>query len=82
MLTSQVGKCLATFVARALLELYIDECAKRKDNCDHDCINTPGSFRCACKDGYVLQEDGKACESKKLFLNISFSMQSNVFFSD
>ncbi|GFY66053.1 epidermal growth factor-like protein 8 [Trichonephila inaurata madagascariensis] len=42
----------------------IDECAKREDNCDHDCINTPGSFRCACKDGYVLQEDGKTCEKR------------------
>ncbi|GFT09895.1 epidermal growth factor-like protein 8 [Nephila pilipes] len=43
----------------------IDECAKRKDDCDHDCINTPGSFKCVCRDGYVLQEDGKTCERWK-----------------
>ncbi|CAL1268259.1 unnamed protein product [Larinioides sclopetarius] len=40
----------------------LDECSKRKDACDHECINTVGSFRCLCKDGYKLLEDGKTCE--------------------
>ncbi|XP_071997315.1 fibulin-7 isoform X3 [Engystomops pustulosus] len=30
--------------------------------CVHACINTPGSFRCACPAGYKLLGDGKNCE--------------------
>lgn len=29
--------------------------------CHHRCINTPGSFRCECLPGYVLQEDAFTC---------------------
>lgn len=25
------------------------------------CINTPGSFKCDCPDGYELQSDGRTC---------------------
>ncbi|XP_020843192.1 fibulin-7 isoform X1 [Phascolarctos cinereus] len=30
--------------------------------CMHNCINTPGSFRCSCPNGYRTLEDGKSCE--------------------
>ncbi|NXF37265.1 FBLN7 protein, partial [Nyctibius bracteatus] len=30
--------------------------------CAHACVNLPGSYRCACPDGYVLLGDGKSCE--------------------
>ncbi|XP_078505162.1 fibulin-7 [Lissotriton helveticus] len=30
--------------------------------CMHTCINTPGSFRCSCPNGYRLLGDGKSCE--------------------
>uniref|UniRef100_A0A5F8G7T8 Fibulin 7 n=1 Tax=Monodelphis domestica TaxID=13616 RepID=A0A5F8G7T8_MONDO len=30
--------------------------------CMHNCINTPGSFRCSCPAGYRTLEDGKSCE--------------------
>ncbi|KAG8583224.1 hypothetical protein GDO81_008324 [Engystomops pustulosus] len=30
--------------------------------CVHACINTPGSYRCACPAGYKLLGDGKNCE--------------------
>lgn len=29
--------------------------------CQHDCVNTEGSYRCSCKVGYSLQLDGKTC---------------------
>ncbi|XP_037095237.1 fibulin-2 isoform X1 [Syngnathus acus] len=29
--------------------------------CHHRCVNTPGSFRCECFPGYVLQEDALTC---------------------
>ena len=36
-----------------------DECATGRHNCQHNCINTPGSFRCACPDGYT--RNGMTC---------------------
>ncbi|CAB1329323.1 unnamed protein product [Coregonus sp. 'balchen'] len=40
----------------------VDECqVYQRTLCHHRCINTPGSFRCACYPGYVLQQDTASC---------------------
>ncbi|XP_040915678.1 fibulin-2-like [Toxotes jaculatrix] len=40
----------------------VDECQIDEGNiCHHKCINTPGSYRCECFPGYVLQEDAITC---------------------
>ncbi|KAM4737714.1 LOW QUALITY PROTEIN: fibulin-2-like [Anableps anableps] len=45
----------------------MDECLINKGNiCDHRCINTPGSFRCECFPGYVLQENGLSCRQERM----------------
>jgi len=43
----------------------IDECALKVARCAKNaaCINTPGSYRCECQDGYQLNER-HMCESK------------------
>nr|XP_025724426.1 fibulin-7 [Callorhinus ursinus] len=41
-------------------ELYGQEGRPRL--CMHTCINTPGSYRCACPSGYRTLADGKSCE--------------------
>uniref|UniRef100_H3BES4 Thrombomodulin n=1 Tax=Latimeria chalumnae TaxID=7897 RepID=H3BES4_LATCH len=38
----------------------IDECAA--NYCDHICENTFGGFKCSCRKGFRLQEDGTTCE--------------------
>ena len=41
----------------------IDECADGSNTCDRNtttCDNTPGSYRCICKQGYH-QNDGYKC---------------------
>ena len=41
----------------------VNEC-NGDHECDHNCINTVGSFVCSCDDGYLLQDDGRTCEGK------------------
>uniref|UniRef100_A0A8C5MV41 EGF like domain multiple 7 n=1 Tax=Leptobrachium leishanense TaxID=445787 RepID=A0A8C5MV41_9ANUR len=44
----------------------VDECKSGKSPCAQQCVNTAGSFRCRCLEGFVLSEDGKTClEVKK-----------------
>ncbi|XP_011267023.1 protein HEG [Camponotus floridanus] len=38
----------------------VDECAIEKP-CGQLCINTPGSYRCYCRAGFKLQQDGQSC---------------------
>ncbi|XP_040073614.1 signal peptide, CUB and EGF-like domain-containing protein 1 [Ixodes scapularis] len=38
-----------------------DECAEGRRYCDEGCVNTPGSYRCQCPDGYDLGRDHKSC---------------------
>ena len=49
-------------------ETDIDECVRKRHGCEHECVNIPGSYRCLCKDGFILQEDQRSCkkdESRK-----------------
>ena len=39
----------------------IDECAVANGGCEHNCINTEGSFYCGCREGFVLENDGRQC---------------------
>ncbi|NXP55831.1 MATN4 protein, partial [Heliornis fulica] len=36
-------------------------CSTVEHHCDHFCINTPGSYVCRCKQGYILNADQKTC---------------------
>ena len=38
----------------------IDECLSDHD-CNHTCSNVDGSYTCSCREGYVLQADGRNC---------------------
>lgn len=39
-----------------------DECARSNGGCSQRCENYPGSFRCSCKYGFMLQGDRKTCK--------------------
>uniref|UniRef100_A0A8D0BPW9 Matrilin 2 n=1 Tax=Salvator merianae TaxID=96440 RepID=A0A8D0BPW9_SALMN len=41
-------------------------CSVVKHGCDHFCINTPGSYECKCKQGYILNSDHKTCNTQDL----------------
>ena len=40
----------------------IDECTLNIAGCDHNCINTFGSFTCSCQVGYKLAANGRSCD--------------------
>nr|XP_019570547.1 PREDICTED: matrilin-2 isoform X1 [Rhinolophus sinicus]XP_019570548.1 PREDICTED: matrilin-2 isoform X1 [Rhinolophus sinicus]XP_019570549.1 PREDICTED: matrilin-2 isoform X1 [Rhinolophus sinicus] len=41
-------------------------CSLLEHNCAHFCINTPGSYICRCKQGYILNSDQKTCRIQDL----------------
>ncbi|XP_061589794.1 epidermal growth factor-like protein 7 isoform X2 [Cololabis saira] len=40
----------------------VDECQGRHP-CDQQCVNTAGSYRCVCREGFRLAGDGRSCQS-------------------
>uniref|UniRef100_A0A8C8DUF6 Matrilin-1 n=1 Tax=Oryzias sinensis TaxID=183150 RepID=A0A8C8DUF6_9TELE len=40
-----------------------DLCATGDHDCEQVCISTPGSYKCACKDGFTLKDDGRTCSA-------------------
>uniref|UniRef100_A0A8C5GVT5 Metalloendopeptidase n=1 Tax=Gouania willdenowi TaxID=441366 RepID=A0A8C5GVT5_GOUWI len=56
-----------------------DECSKDNGGCQHDCINTVGSYVCQCRHGFVLHEnkhDCKEAECEHKILSPSGSLSS------
>ncbi|XP_005733181.1 hemicentin-1 isoform X1 [Pundamilia nyererei] len=53
--------CQQGFEPRGHRCLDINECEVR-DTCQHECTNTPGSYRCLCPAGYRLMTNGKTCQ--------------------
>ena len=54
--------CLISCLSVMIVD--INECLLDTNGCDQGCINTPGSFLCNCFEGYVLNEDGYACDGE------------------
>lgn len=48
-----------------IFSLEVDECSRPdKGQCVQRCINTLGSYRCACDPGYELAKDRRNCEGE------------------
>ncbi|KAL3278791.1 hypothetical protein HHI36_016314 [Cryptolaemus montrouzieri] len=39
-----------------------DECSSNNGGCQHDCINSLGSYICTCHSGFILDENGRDCK--------------------
>ena len=59
-------KCLCTQFNLYFFLIDIDECANSTLNiCEQRCINTEGSFMCACNNtGFQLNDDGITCSGE------------------
>lgn len=40
----------------------MDECATNNGGCQHECLNTLGSYVCTCHNGFTLHENGRDCK--------------------
>ena len=47
--------------------LDINECAIANGECEHECINTEGSFYCDCRGGHMLESNNHTCEGNENF---------------
>ena len=48
--------------------LDINECTLMTDSCQHECINTVGSYICDCNVGYMLNPNGLYCTGEHKFI--------------
>lgn len=39
----------------------MEMCSSVQHGCEHQCVNTPGSYYCVCPEGQLLQDDSKSC---------------------
>ena len=42
-----------------------DECAVNNGQCEQVCTNNVGSFRCSCRNGFILDSNGFNCSGVK-----------------
>lgn len=63
------------------LHLDLDECQVDNGGCDHVCDNQPiGSFTCACREGFALNPDSRACSGKIRIMVFRIICQDILFF--
>ena len=57
----------------------INECIEGTQLCEHNCINTPGSYNCSCNTGYILSTNGFSCASKLMAIYF-YAITSSLFY--
>ncbi|XP_031551134.1 mucin-like protein [Actinia tenebrosa] len=58
----ECGPCPSGFAGQGDSCSDIDECDGSSHGCSQICANTPGSFTCDCRRGYLLNIDGRTCD--------------------
>uniref|UniRef100_A0A673V993 Matrilin-2 n=1 Tax=Suricata suricatta TaxID=37032 RepID=A0A673V993_SURSU len=60
---SQMESLTSVFQSKLCM---VHMCSIREHNCAHFCINTPGSYVCRCRQGYILNSDQTTCRIQDL----------------
>ena len=60
----------------------VDECTELNTTCSNnaECVNTMGSYRCVCKEGYT--EDGDTCIGEQLLFRLLRNTRLQAFCDD
>nr|XP_033805563.1 epidermal growth factor-like protein 6 isoform X1 [Geotrypetes seraphini] len=56
-------KCFPGFTGK-ICNQDLNECGLKPRPCEHRCMNTHGSYKCYCLNGYVLMPDGTCANSR------------------
>ena len=51
-----------TCVCVSAADADVDECRDSHGGCEHECVNSQGSYQCVCHEGYTLRSDRRTCE--------------------
>lgn len=54
----------------------MDECEDDNGDCEHECINEVGGYRCRCREGLKLRGDNRTCESETVFSDSEMEAQA------
>uniref|UniRef100_A0A3Q4GID2 Matrilin 2 n=1 Tax=Neolamprologus brichardi TaxID=32507 RepID=A0A3Q4GID2_NEOBR len=57
---SQIETLISVFQSK----LCSDMCEVVDHQCQHICVSSPASYRCKCREGYILNPDGKTCTAE------------------
>jgi len=49
----------------------VDECLGNNGDCEQLCVNSAGSFSCACRPGFYLASERKRCLGKLFVVRIA-----------
>ena len=66
------------FIRNSFHLLDVNECSNKNAGCSQSCVNTPGSYHCACKIGYTLAADKKTCNGMYDYLEFLSSIENNI----
>ncbi|XP_054619267.1 cartilage matrix protein isoform X1 [Dunckerocampus dactyliophorus] len=56
-----------------------DLCATGDHDCQQVCVSSPGSYKCACKEGFTLMDDGRSCSGECVMIRAGhISHKGNV----
>ena len=58
-----------------LMDADEDECQADNAGCEQTCKNTPGSYTCACTEGFLLESDKHMCTGILWLHNLSIHSQ-------
>ncbi len=45
----------------------VNECLNARGGCEHQCVNSEGTYECVCNVGYRLSSNGRSCYRGKCF---------------
>ncbi|XP_005933024.1 cartilage matrix protein-like isoform X1 [Haplochromis burtoni] len=60
---SVIEKLTKKFQEAFCEDLVSDLCATGDHDCEQVCISTPGSYKCACREGFTLMDNGRSCSA-------------------
>ena len=61
-------------------DVDIDECSVGNGGCQQECVNTAGSYHCACESGYNLNDNETDCDGSVLMMSLHIYFMYIILF--